>query len=244
MADGELGCEGSERAGGGSAFAATVVNLTAADEERKESLDAATEVVAPCRSATRRARGGRGTGGTPARTGILSAMHGRWIAGLLAAALTGCAGAPRPLPAPEPVLAGTSAGSTASPVLDPVTAAAAVSVRDGIAAVLEAVEGEATYYADRFHGRRTASGVVFDNGAPYAAHRTWPFGTLVRVTNLANDRSVVLRVVDRGPFGERALARGTIIDVSRSAAEELDFVRAGRTPVLVEVLEWGTGPGG
>lgn len=171
-------------------------------------------------------------------------MHGRWIAGLLVVAAAGCAGASKPMTAPAPALAGTSTGSSAAPTREPVAAAPTVTVRDGIAAVLEAVEGEATYYADRFHGRRTASGVIFDNGAPYAAHRTWPFGTLVRVTNLANDQSVVLRVVDRGPFGERALMRGTIIDVSRSAAEQLGFVRAGRTPVLLEVLEWGSGSGG
>lgn len=105
--------------------------------------------------------------------------------------------------------------------------------------VLEAVDGEATFYADRFEGRTTASGAPFRQNGMTAAHRTYPFGTLLRVTNLRNDRSVDVRVTDRGPFGARAEARGTIIDLSRRAARDLDFIRAGRTPVRVEVLEWG-----
>jgi rare lipoprotein A len=106
--------------------------------------------------------------------------------------------------------------------------------------VLETAEGEATYYAERFDGRRTASGVMFRNAEAWAAHRTYPFGTIVRVTNLANDRSVIVRIVDRGPHGTSERARRTIIDLSRSAASDLDFIRAGRVPVRVEVLEWGT----
>ncbi|HSK20541.1 MAG TPA: septal ring lytic transglycosylase RlpA family protein [Longimicrobiales bacterium] len=106
---------------------------------------------------------------------------------------------------------------------------------------LEEAEGEATYYASRFDGRRAASGVVFRNSEPYAAHRSYPFGTVVRVTNLVNDRSVIVRIIDRGPHGTSERAQRTIIDVSQSAARELDFIRAGRIPVRVEVLEWGSG---
>jgi rare lipoprotein A len=106
-------------------------------------------------------------------------------------------------------------------------------------AVLATSEGEATYYASKFEGRRTASGIVFTNSALYAAHRTLPFGTLVRVTNLRNDRSVTVRVVDRGPWGSPEHRRRTIIDVSQRAANELDFIRRGRVRVRVEVLEWG-----
>jgi rare lipoprotein A len=105
--------------------------------------------------------------------------------------------------------------------------------------ILEAAEGEATYYAAKFDGRRTASGIVFWNTEAYAAHRTYPFGTVVRVTNTRNERSVILRVVDRGPHGTSERQRRTIIDVSHSAAQELGFVQAGRVPVRVEVLEWG-----
>ena len=101
--------------------------------------------------------------------------------------------------------------------------------------VLAVALGEATYYADRFEGRRTASGIVFSNSRMYAAHLRYPFGTIVRVTNLRNNKSVILEVVDRGPYGSDR----TIIDVSRRAAEELDMIRAGRVPVRVEVLDWG-----
>ena len=107
--------------------------------------------------------------------------------------------------------------------------------------VLETVLGDATYYADRFEGRRTASGIPFRNNQMVAAHRGFPFGTIVRVTNLSNDRSVNVRVVDRGPFGGSAAARRTVIDLSRRAANELGYVRQGRARVKVEVLEWGRG---
>lgn len=101
------------------------------------------------------------------------------------------------------------------------------------------VTGEATYYADKFEGRRTASGIRFRQAEMYAAHRTLPFGTVVRVTNVRNGRSVVVRVVDRGPWGSTAKRRNTIIDLSRSAAERLDYIRAGRAPVRLEVMLWG-----
>lgn len=104
---------------------------------------------------------------------------------------------------------------------------------------LESVTGQATFYADRFEGRRTASGIPFRQTEMVAAHRAYPFGTVLRVTNLSNDRSVTVRVVDRGPFGATARARRTIIDLSRRAAEQLGFIEAGRAPVRVDVLEWG-----
>lgn len=108
-------------------------------------------------------------------------------------------------------------------------------------APLAVAEGEATYYASKFDGRRSASGVIFRNAEAYAAHRTYPFGTIVRVTNLVNDRSAVVEIIDRGPHGSSARAKRTIIDLSQSIARELDFIRAGRVPVRVEVLEWGDG---
>lgn len=95
----------------------------------------------------------------------------------------------------------------------------------------KAAVGEASFYADKFHGRPTASGERFDNGRLTAAHRTLPFGTKVRVTNLANGRSVVVRVNDRGPF-----VKGRIIDLSRAAAQRIDMVRAGVVRVKVEPL--------
>ena len=108
----------------------------------------------------------------------------------------------------------------------------------GAARVLEAREGLASYYADRFDGQTTASGSVFDNDSLVAAHPSYPFGSVVRVTNLQNQRSVDVRIVDRGP-APAIRERGVIIDVSRAAAQRLDFITAGRTRVRVEVLEWG-----
>jgi rare lipoprotein A len=107
--------------------------------------------------------------------------------------------------------------------------------------VLQTVTGEATYYADIFEGRRTASGIPFRQNQMVAAHRGFPFGTLLRVTNLGNSKTVNVRVVDRGPFGNGAEGRATIIDLSRRAAAQLGFADAGRALVRIEVLEWGEG---
>ena len=104
--------------------------------------------------------------------------------------------------------------------------------------VLEVREGLASFYGEQFHGKTTASGVRFDMKAMVAAHPSYPFGTRVRVTNLANGRAVQVRIVERGPAaGPRAA--GVIIDVSHGAAESLRFVNDGRTRVRLEVLRWG-----
>jgi len=92
--------------------------------------------------------------------------------------------------------------------------------------------GVASYYGRRFHGRRTANGETFDMNAMTAAHRTLPFGSMVRVTNPRNGRSVVVRVNDRGPFVE-----GREIDISRAAAEEIGLIRRGHGEVELELLE-------
>ncbi|MDN6857875.1 septal ring lytic transglycosylase RlpA family protein [Pseudomonas sp. CAN2814] len=92
-------------------------------------------------------------------------------------------------------------------------------------------EGTASYYGKAHHGKRTASGERFNQNALTAAHRTLAFGTRVRVTNLDNGRSVVVRINDRGPFG-----RGRIIDVSKAAAEQLNMLRSGTAPVRLEGL--------
>ena len=100
-------------------------------------------------------------------------------------------------------------------------------------------EGLASYYGERFDGKLTASGARFDMHAMVAAHPSYPFGTIVRVTNLRNRRSVKVRIVDRGPArGPRA--DGVVIDLSYGAARALRFLDAGRTRVRVEVLRWGT----
>lgn len=92
--------------------------------------------------------------------------------------------------------------------------------------------GVASYYADKFNGRRTASGETFSNRALTAAHRTLPFGTRLKVTNPANGRSVVVRVNDRGPFHG-----GRTLDLSRSAAEQVGIVQRGHGTVELAVLD-------
>lgn len=91
--------------------------------------------------------------------------------------------------------------------------------------------GEASYYAEQFHGRRTANGERFDMNALTAAHPRLPFGTLVRVINERNGRSVVVRINDRGPF-----AKGRIIDLSRQAAATIGMLQRGHAPVRLEVI--------
>lgn len=93
-------------------------------------------------------------------------------------------------------------------------------------------EGKASFYGSRHHGRKTASGEKFNKNALTAAHRSLPFGTRVRVTNLRNNKSVVVRINDRGPY-----SRGRIIDLSEQAARELNMVRTGVVPVEIVELK-------
>lgn len=97
-------------------------------------------------------------------------------------------------------------------------------------------EGVASYYADEFHGRRTSSGETFDMNQLTAAHQTLPFGTIVKVTNKVNGRSVIVRINDRGPF-----LKGRIIDLSKAAAEKIGMIGPGTAEVRLEILEWGKG---
>lgn len=89
--------------------------------------------------------------------------------------------------------------------------------------------GKATFYSKRATGARTASGDRLHHDSLTCAHRTYPFGTLLKVTNLSNNKSVVVKVTDRGPF-----ARGRIIDLSWRAAKELDILAKGVCTVRVE----------
>jgi rare lipoprotein A len=91
--------------------------------------------------------------------------------------------------------------------------------------------GLGSWYGPKFHGRRTASGEVYNQEKFTAAHRTLPWGSKVKVTNLANGKSVEVRINDRGPFG-----KGRIIDVSRAAARALGITGVGITTVQVEWL--------
>lgn len=98
-------------------------------------------------------------------------------------------------------------------------------------AVPQLLRGMATWYGAQFHGRKTANGERFDMFALTACHPTLPFGTLVRVRNLRNKRSVVVRITDRG-----ALFEGRVIDLSFAAAEKLEMTKAGVVPVALEVV--------
>jgi rare lipoprotein A len=88
--------------------------------------------------------------------------------------------------------------------------------------------GKASFYADKFEGRKTSSGAIFKQNRLTAAHRTLPFGTKVKVINLANGRSVKVTINDRGPF-----AAGRIIDLSKKAARKLGMVNAGVASVEI-----------
>lgn len=92
-------------------------------------------------------------------------------------------------------------------------------------------QGGASYYAKKFTGRRTASGEKYNPKLLTAAHRTLPFGTYVLVTNLRNKKQVIVKINDRGPF-----IKGRIIDLSKSAAVEIDMIRSGVANVKVEQL--------
>ncbi len=95
-----------------------------------------------------------------------------------------------------------------------------------------ATVGLASWYGEAFHGKITANGEKFDMMALTAAHKELPFNTAVRVTNLLNNRSVVVRINDRGPF-----RKDRIIDLSKHAAEKLDFLGIGVAPVKIEVID-------
>ncbi len=99
----------------------------------------------------------------------------------------------------------------------------------GITAQQYSATGLASYYADKFDGRKTASGEIYSHSKLTAAHPTLPFGTMLKVTNLKNGKSVIVRVNDRGPF-----VKGRIIDLSKSAAIKIDAIRDGLVKVKVE----------
>lgn len=127
----------------------------------------------------------------------------------LTALLTGCANLQAPLhPITEPKA--TEAPAPSYTVVD---------------------QGRASWYGKKHHGKRTASGERFNANALTAAHKTLPFGTQVRVTNLNNGRHVMVTINDRGPFSHQR-----VIDLSQAAAKEIGLVQAGVAPVKIEKL--------
>lgn len=131
---------------------------------------------------------------------------------------------PNPAPAPPPAASDATAttdGSSSCP-------------SPGKYQVTRRQRGQATYYGDKFTGRKTASGERYQPNEMTAAHRTLPFGTRVRVKRLdGNGEVVCVRINDRGPFGKAS----RIIDLSKAAAKELAMLRAGVVRVEVEVLK-------
>ena len=96
------------------------------------------------------------------------------------------------------------------------------------------LKGVSSFYAEDFHGKLTANGEIYDMYGLTAAHKTMPLNTICRVTNLENDKSLILRINDRGPY-----IKGRILDCSYGAAKKLDFIKQGTTMVKIEVIEWG-----
>ncbi len=89
----------------------------------------------------------------------------------------------------------------------------------------------ASYYADKFHGRKTSNGEIFNMYQLTAAHKTLPFNTVLKVTNLSNGKSVQVRINDRGPF-----VKGREIDLSKAAAVKLDMIKSGTAKVKLEIV--------
>ena len=105
-----------------------------------------------------------------------------------------------------------------------------VAIKQG-PAVVSVIQGEASWYGPGFYGNRTANGEVYKPGTMTAAHRTLPFGTKVRVTNLWNGRTAVIRINDRGPF-----VHHRVIDLGHGAASDLGLIASGIAQVKLEVL--------
>ena len=138
--------------------------------------------------------------------------------------LTGCASEPRYTTGPRSERR-VSPRATARPL------SASSRVRKGMV-----LSGISSFYGPDFHGKTTANGEVYDMYGVSAAHKTLPFNTIIRVTNLKNNRSLIVRVNDRGPY-----IKGRMLDLSYGAALKLGFVVDGTTRVKVVVLEVGDG---
>ena len=100
--------------------------------------------------------------------------------------------------------------------------------------VPKVITGISSYYGTDFHGKLTANGEVYDMYGLTAAHKTLPLNTIVRVTNLSNNKSLILRINDRGPY-----VKGRILDCSYGAAKKLGFIAQGTTKVRIELIEVG-----
>ena len=107
----------------------------------------------------------------------------------------------------------------------------------GNEAAVEVLSGKASYYHDSLAGNLTANGETYRRRRLTAAHLTLPFCTIVRVVRVDTGATVIVRINDRGPYGNR----GRILDLSRAAAEEIDMIKRGVVPIRAEILERGNG---
>ena len=147
---------------------------------------------------------------------------------LLASALVaGCAGRRTVASHPPPAVQPNAAPAPETAKTEGNASPAAVNPHPGSSTE----EGNASWYGAPFHGRRASNGEVYDMNKLTAAHRTLPFNTVVRVTNLSNGKSTVVRITDRGPFVE-----SRIIDLSYAAAREIESIGPGVVPVRLEIL--------
>lgn len=143
------------------------------------------------------------------------------------ALLSGCGGIKVVrIPIPIPTF---GIGSQPKQAPEPKTAYTAPSEQR--ASTSNVIYGVSSWYGQKFHGRRSASGERYNMYALTAAHRTLPFDTKIRVTNLDNGKSCILRINDRGPF-----VNGRVLDVSYESAKQLDFVQQGLAQVKIEIL--------
>lgn len=163
---------------------------------------------------------------------------------LLAALLSGC-GSHQPVVARQPTAPAPSSTPSdigaSTTVSRPSPAPASPSKRRKDNSIPVDVgyteEGEASWYGAPFHGRQASNGEIYDMNKLTAAHRTLPFETVVRVTNERNGKSTVVRITDRGPF-----VNNRVIDLSYSAAREIESIGPGVVPVRLEVLSTGADP--
>jgi rare lipoprotein A len=162
------------------------------------------------------------------KTSLIPSLATQMCLALVVASFGGAVYAQAPAaPAGNPTPAGMAPVVKAEPAPAPVAAPASAAKTS----VEHQLEGKAAYYSNRFNGRKTASGQRFNNAAMTTAHNTLPFGTRVKVTNTKNNKSVVVRVNDRGPS-----TPGRIFDLTRAAAGTLGYVRAGLADVKAEIV--------
>jgi peptidoglycan lytic transglycosylase len=177
---------------------------------------------------------------------LTKSLHPLLLIAAMALVIAGCAGRrpvagsqPPPLtpsPAPSESGAGAKASTGAEPGEAPIVSPGRASRVNPAAPIGFTQVGDASWYGEEFNGKRSSDGEIYDMNKFTAAHRTLPFNSMVRVTNLNNDKSTIVRITDRGPF-----VANRIIDLSRAAAEEIGAVGPGVVPVRLEVIS-GSNP--